>query len=61
DYPADQLFEDYRRTVLFCLCYPIQSGGSIELVNERAVQLVSGMLDRSITAIRDLDAGELMP
>ncbi len=61
DYPADQLFEDYRRTVLFCLCYPIQSGGSIELVNERAVQLVTDMLDRSVTAIRDLDAGELLP
>ncbi len=61
DYPADQLFEDYRRTVLFCLCYPVQSGGSVELVNDRAVQLVTDMLDRSVTAIRDLDAGQLMP
>jgi aminoglycoside/choline kinase family phosphotransferase len=32
DYPADELLEDYRRTVLFCLCYPIQAGGNIELV-----------------------------
>lgn len=61
DYPADELVEDYRRTVLFCLCYPIQAGGSIELVNDRAVQLVGLMLDRVVAAIRDLDAASLMP
>jgi Ser/Thr protein kinase RdoA (MazF antagonist) len=61
DYPADELLEDYRRTVLFCLCYPIQAGGNIELVNERAVQLVGLMLDRVVAAIRDLDAASLMP
>jgi PAS domain-containing protein len=61
DYPADELLEDYRRTVLFCLCYPIQAGGNIELVNDRAVQLVGLMLDRVVAAIRDLDAASLMP
>jgi len=61
DYPADQLWEDYRRTALFCLCYPIQAGGTIELVNERAVRLVGDMLDRVVTAIRDLDAAEFLP
>ena len=61
DYPADELVEDYRRTVLFCLCYPIQAGGSVELVNDRAVQLVGLMLDRVVAAIRDLDAASLMP
>ncbi|MBR12388.1 MAG: phosphotransferase, partial [Acidimicrobiaceae bacterium] len=60
-YPADQLWEDYRRTALFCLCYPIQAGGTIELVNERAVHLVGDMLDRVVTAIRDLDAAEFLP
>ena len=61
DSPADELLEDYRRTVLFCLCYPIQAGGNIELVNDRAVQLVGLMLDRVVAAIRDLDAASLMP
>ncbi len=61
DYPMDLLWEDYRRTALFCLCYPIQAGGGVELVNERAVQLVGEMLDRVVTTIRDLDAVELMP
>ncbi len=53
--------EDYRRTVLFCLCYPIQAGGNVELVNDRAVQLVGQMLFRVVAAIRDLDAASLMP
>ena len=61
DYPVNQLLEDYRRTALFCLCYPIQAGGSVELVNDRAVQLVGQMLDRVVAAIHDLDAGELLP
>jgi hypothetical protein len=61
EYPADLLWEDYRRTVLFCLCYPIQVGGGVELVNDRAVQLVGDMLDRVVAAIRDLDAAALMP
>ena len=61
DYPADELMEDYRRTVLFCLCYPIQAGGNVELVNDRAVQLVGQILDRVVAAIRDLDAASLMP
>ncbi len=61
DYPMDALWEDYRRTALFCLCYPIQAGGGVELVNERAIRLVGDMLDRVVTTIRDLDAAELMP
>ena len=61
DYPVNQLLEDYRRTALFCLCYPIQAGGSVELVNDRAVELVGQMLDRVVAAIHDLDAGEFMP
>ena len=61
DYPADELWDHYRRAVLFCLCYPIQSAGGVELVNERAVQLVSDMFDRVCAAIEDLDADELMP
>lgn len=61
DYPSDLLWEDYRRTALFCLCYPIQAGGSVELVNDRAVQLVGEMLDRVVTTIKDLESAELMP
>jgi len=33
----------------------------VELVNDRAVELVGQMLDRVVAAIHDLDAGELLP
>jgi hypothetical protein len=60
DYPYDELWDDYRRSVLFCLTYPI-SGGAVELVNDRAYALATAMLERSIAAIVDLDADELAP
>ena len=62
DYPFDEFWDDYRRSVLFCLCYPLQ-GGAVELVNDRAVALASGMLERAMAAIIDLDADadELRP
>jgi thiamine kinase-like enzyme len=58
DYPYDDFWIGYRRAILFCLCYPLQ-GGSIELVNDRAVALAASMLERSIAAILDLDADQV--
>lgn len=55
----EDFIEDYRRTVMFCLCYPIQSG-SVELVNDRARELVSDMFVRSMAAIEDHDATEFL-
>ncbi|MEC7909463.1 MAG: oxidoreductase family protein [Actinomycetota bacterium] len=60
DYPQDRLMEDYRRSVLFCLAYPVQASAAA-LVNERAVQLVTEMFARVSTAIEDLDADEFLP
>ncbi len=40
--------------------YPLNAG-SVDLVNDRAVALFRMMLDRSVRAIMDLDALELMP
>lgn len=60
DYPFDEFWDDYRRSVLFCFCYPL-TGGAVELVNDRAVALAKGMLERSIAAIEDLDAQEMAP
>lgn len=57
-YSFDELWLDYRRSVLFCLCYPLQAG-AVELVNERAVALAMSMLERSVAAILDLDADEV--
>jgi hypothetical protein len=58
DYSFDDFWLDYRRSILFCLCYPLTAGGG-ELVNDRAVALVTSMLERSSSAILDLDADEV--
>ncbi len=60
-YSFDQCLEDYRRTVLFCLVYPVISGGTYDLSEPRAMELVGSMLDRCVSAIVDLNAGELLP
>jgi hypothetical protein len=60
DYGFDELWTDYRTATLFCLAYPL-SAGALELVNDRAVDLVNAMFDRSVAAIEDLDADELVP
>jgi hypothetical protein len=59
-YSFDECWEDYRLATLFVSVYPLNAG-SVDLVNDRAVELFTAMLDRSVSAILDLDALELMP
>ncbi len=61
NYSFEACLEDYRKTVLFCLCYPVISGGTYDMSNSRTVELVETMLDRSVSAIVDLNAAELLP
>ncbi len=58
NYSFDDFWLAYRKAILFDLCYPLQAGGG-ELVNDRAFELVSSMLERSMAAILDLDADEV--
>jgi len=60
-YDYDELFEDYRRSVLFSFCYPLSGGANADLVNDRVTELVHAMIDRSVGAILDLDALDLVP
>jgi len=60
-YSFDRCFDDYRRSAMFCLVYPVISGGNLDLANERGVELVTVMLDRSIATILDLDCDEMIP
>lgn len=60
-YPLDDLWDDYRRTVAFCFAYPVSAAGQIEITNERHRELITGMLDRAISAIDDTDALEVLP
>ncbi|MCI3948639.1 MAG: hypothetical protein K0R11_573 [Acidimicrobiales bacterium] len=60
DYSFEACWEDYRLATLFVSVYPLNAG-SVDLVNDRAVELFTAMLERSVAAILDLDALELMP
>lgn len=60
DYSFDQCWDDYRASTMGCLNYPITAGGSIDLANERGLQLATKMLDRSLSAIMDLKAYEVL-
>lgn len=61
DYPFDELWEDYRRAILFCFNYPMTAAGQLDISDERSLALVTSMMDRSVAAITDLDAIELRP
>jgi thiamine kinase-like enzyme len=60
-YDFDQLFHDYRVSVLFCFVYPVNVLGSMDQHNERGVALWTAVVDRSAAAIVDLDAGGVLP
>jgi thiamine kinase-like enzyme len=60
-YSFDQCFSDYRTCAMFCLVYPVISGGTLDLANERGTALVTAMLDRSLATILDLDCDEMIP
>lgn len=59
-YSFEDCWEDYRLATLFVSVYPLNAG-AVDLVNDRAVELFTAMLERSVAAILDLDALELMP
>lgn len=61
DYPHDEFWTDYRRTVAFCFGYPVGAGGSIDIANDRHRELVGTMLEGAVAAIEDHDALALVP
>ncbi len=62
DYPREELVKDYKLTTAWCFIYPVVSIGQIEVVNERQLELIiHAFLDRSISAIEDTGALELIP
>jgi len=60
DYTFDRCWDDYRIATMYCLAYPLISAGSIDVANERGAALVSKMLYRSLSAITDLKAYEVL-
>ncbi|MDQ1532500.1 MAG: hypothetical protein QOF28_261 [Actinomycetota bacterium] len=55
DYDVDQAWADYRLATLFAFVYPVIAGGGLNLVNERAVELVRALFGRFVAAFEHLD------
>jgi len=60
NYSFGDCIEDYRFTLMLCLCYPVLAGGFGDPSNDRGVGLVQAMTERSISAIRDWKAFEFL-
>ena len=60
-YDFDECWEDYRTVALGALSYAINLCGSMDLSQERARTLAKLFLDRSLAALKDLNAGEKLP
>lgn len=61
DYSFDDLFEDYRTSVMFSFVYNVIGSGQLDFANERGLSMWTAWLDRTTTAIADLNAGETLP
>jgi hypothetical protein len=59
EYPEDQFWHDVRRSVLFCLAYPVQIM-ALDLSDPRAEALARELSERSMTAIVELGALDLV-
>jgi hypothetical protein len=55
-YPFEQFFDDYRRSLLVYLALFVVNGATLELSNQRAVDLFDAIFERLNAAILDLDA-----
>jgi len=60
DYGWEQCWREYRVGALYLLVYVVISLGTLDSANERGVALFNSWLDRATSAIRDLEAAELL-
>jgi hypothetical protein len=59
-YSFDQCWEDYRRSIMFMIVYAVIAIGSLDMANERGVELFDTIAMRTLTAIDDLNAHEFL-
>jgi hypothetical protein len=59
-YSFEQCWEDYRRSVLFMIAYAVIAIGSLDMANQRGVELFTTILNRTASAIEDLNADEFI-
>jgi hypothetical protein len=60
-YGMDQAWDDYRLAVAWAFVYPVIAASTLDPDDERGAALTSSMIQRSISAIEDLRALELIP
>jgi thiamine kinase-like enzyme len=61
DYSFERLFEDYRRGVLFSFLYAVIIIGQMDISGDRGRALFEASLERTVTAIIELEAAEMLP
>jgi hypothetical protein len=61
DYDFAACLRDYRLSALFCWLYAVIDLGGIDTANERGLALAMNNLHRSVAAVTDLNAQELIP
>ena len=60
-YPREQLRHDYRLAIAWCFAYPVLGAGSLDIANDRQLELLRTMLSGATAAIEDHDALSLRP
>ncbi|MEE9277758.1 MAG: phosphotransferase [Dehalococcoidia bacterium] len=60
EYSMDDCWEDYRLATLHCLIYPVVVCGATDVGNERGLRLATAILERSVAAIEELNAYDLI-
>lgn len=60
DYSAEQCWEDYRLSALILLAYSVIGAGGLDLANKRGMELFTKITQRTIAALDDLKAYELL-
>jgi hypothetical protein len=60
-YSAEQCWDDYRLASLWLFEYGIIIGGALDPSNERGTAFMTGLVERSVATIMDLDLLELLP
>jgi hypothetical protein len=60
-YGFEQLFHDYRASVLFCWLYVVIVLGTLDTATERGLALFTSNMERGVAALQDHHAAELLP
>lgn len=61
DYSRTEAGDDYRLCAMLGWCWPVVAIGSLDMANDRGVAMFNAWTERSMTAVRDLDAAATIP